>query len=127
MSVLTTHSQRRRAQNRASQRAFRERRERHLKGIEHQLESLNEEHRDLLASYTRQSDEVAKLHERIQELTSELERLRSSNEASFGDMLIPDKFDSIPKSDMVYTGPGFYFNRGVLDMASNMSQSDDRL
>src|SRR5258708_33057856 len=47
---LTSH-QRRRAQNRASQRAFRERKEKHVKGLEHQLEDLHEKHQDLLQSF----------------------------------------------------------------------------
>jgi len=120
---------RRRAQNRASQRAFRERKEKHVKGLEHQLEDLHDKHQDLLSSYSRQADEVSKLNARIQDLTSELEMIRSSNDMSFSELLTPEKFDAIPGSDMMYSGPEFYFDKGVMDPNSEFSlnQLDDAL
>lgn len=74
--------QRRRAQNRASQRAFRERKERHVKGLEHQLELLNEKHQDLLCTYNKQSEGVAKLNRRIAQLTADLKALKASSTPS---------------------------------------------
>jgi AP-1-like transcription factor len=126
---LTSEWQRRRAQNRASQRAFRERKEKHVKGLEHQLEDLHDKHQDLLSSYSRQADEVSKLNARIQDLTSELEMIRSSNDMSFSELLTPEKFDAIPGSDMMYSGPEFYFDKGVMDPNSEFSlnQLDDAL
>ncbi|KIW70721.1 hypothetical protein PV04_02964 [Phialophora macrospora] len=69
---------RRRAQNRASQRAFRERKERHVKGLETQLELLNEKHQDLLCSYNKQSDTMMKLNRKIEKLTADLKALKTS-------------------------------------------------
>ncbi|ETI23778.1 hypothetical protein G647_05584 [Cladophialophora carrionii CBS 160.54] len=68
---------RRRAQNRASQRAFRERKERHVKGLETQLELLNEKHQDLLCSYNKQSDIMMKLNGKIEQLTADLKALKA--------------------------------------------------
>lgn len=121
--------QRRRAQNRASQRAFRERKEKHVKGLEHQLEDLHEKHQDLLQSYSRQADEVAKLNSKIAELASEIDMLRSQSDVSFSELLTPEKFDAVPGSDMLYSGPEYYFDKGVMDENSDFSLShlDDAL
>ncbi|EFQ97130.1 hypothetical protein MGYG_00173 [Nannizzia gypsea CBS 118893] len=59
---------RRRAQNRASQRAFRERKEKHVKGLESQLQALHEQHQSLLQSYNSQANEVESLRKKVQEL-----------------------------------------------------------
>lgn len=75
--------QRRRAQNRASQRAFRERKEKHVKLLEDQLQLLHDQHHSLLHSYSQQTMKVSELNEQIEKLTSELNFLRSSyNELS---------------------------------------------
>lgn len=110
--------QRRRAQNRASQRAFRERKEKHVKGLEHQLEDLHEKHQDLLQSYTRQADEVSKLNGRISELTSELSSLRSGQDQSFSEMLMPDKFD---KFDAFSAHDMIYFDGKAADLDSEFA------
>ncbi|RVX67539.1 hypothetical protein B0A52_08892 [Exophiala mesophila] len=115
---------RRRAQNRASQRAFRERKEKHVKGLEHQLEDLHEKHQDLLQSYTRQADEVTKLNNRIAELTSELGTLRSCQDQTFSEMLMPekfDKFDAFSAQDMIYAGRDGYFDKNVVDLNSEFA------
>jgi len=114
---------RRRAQNRASQRAFRERKERHVKGLEHQLEDLHDKHQDLLQSYTRKADEVSKLNTRISELNSEIEHLRTSSDLSFSDFLTPNKFDAVPGSDMYYAGPECYFDKNAVDLNSDFALS----
>jgi len=119
-----TGSQRRRAQNRASQRAFRERKEKHVKGLEHQLEDLHEKHQDLLQSYTRQADEVGKLNNRIAELTAELNALRSCQDQSFSDMLMPDKFDkfdAFSAHDVLCNGPECYFDKSAVDLNSEFA------
>jgi len=120
---------RRRAQNRASQRAFRERKEKHVKGLEHQLEDLHDKHQDLLQSYSRQADEVAKLNSRIHELSSEIEMLRTQSDVSFSELLTPEKFDAVPGSDMLYSGPEYYFDKGVMESNSDFSLNhlDDAL
>ncbi|ETI20648.1 hypothetical protein G647_06990 [Cladophialophora carrionii CBS 160.54] len=116
---------RRRAQNRASQRAFRERKEKHVKGLERQLEDLHEKHQDLLQSYTRQADEVSKLNGRISELTAELNALRSCQDQSFSEMLMPDKFDKFDAfstpDNMLYNGPECYFDKNAVDLNSEFA------
>jgi len=115
---------RRRAQNRASQRAFRERKEKHVKGLEHQLEDLHEKHQDLLQSYTRQADEVSKLNGRISELTTQLHALRSCQDQSFSEMLLPDKFDkfdAFSAHGMMYNGPDCYFDKNAVDVNSEFA------
>ncbi|OCT50417.1 hypothetical protein CLCR_07239 [Cladophialophora carrionii] len=74
----SVQARRRRAQNRASQRAFRERKERHVKGLETQLELLNEKHQDLLCSYNKQSDIMMKLNGKIEQLTTDLRALKAA-------------------------------------------------
>jgi len=110
--VIPNMHLRRRAQNRASQRAFRQRKEQHVKSLEHQLEDLHEKHQDLLHSYTCQADEVSKLNSRIRELTAEVQALRSTSSSQaqpFSDLLPPDKFDKFDAfscpGDMLYDGP----------------------
>lgn len=73
---------RRRAQNRASQRAFRERKEKHVKGLEFQLEILNEKHQDLQQSYNKQTDNINKLKQRISQLQAALKVMRNSSTSS---------------------------------------------
>ncbi|EFE31370.1 uncharacterized protein ARB_01766 [Trichophyton benhamiae CBS 112371] len=65
---VTSMHLRRRAQNRASQRAFRERKEKHVKGLESQLQALHEQHQSLLQSYNSQANEVESLRKKVQEL-----------------------------------------------------------
>ena len=86
-----------------------------MKGLEHQLEDLHDKHQDLLQSYSRQAGEVSKLNARIQELQTEIDVLRTSNDLSFGDLMTPDKFDAVPGSDMLYSGPEYYFDKGVMN------------
>jgi bZIP transcription factor len=54
-------AQRRRAQNRASQRAFRERKERHVKSLEQQLEDLHQQYEELLHAYEQQKHDYYNL------------------------------------------------------------------
>ncbi|KAL2008311.1 hypothetical protein VTN00DRAFT_8293 [Thermoascus crustaceus] len=150
--VIASMHLRRRAQNRASQRAFRERKEKHVKNLESQLQTLHERHQDLLQSYSRQADEVTRLNEKIKELTTEIDLLRnSSNSSGGGDsgmnnptevfststsggfsdlMLMPDRFDAVPYPDMIYRGPESYFDSRDamrLNTDSTFAQWDDRL
>ncbi|KAL1964124.1 hypothetical protein VTN77DRAFT_7212 [Rasamsonia byssochlamydoides] len=97
---------RRRAQNRASQHAFRERKERHLKNVESQLQNLQGLHHDLLQSYNQQAQEVSRLKERIQELMSEIEKLRNDNASDSQSFDLPATFDMIPYPSMTYTYTG---------------------
>ncbi|OAP63982.1 hypothetical protein AYL99_03209 [Fonsecaea erecta] len=71
---------RRRAQNRASQRAFRERKEKHLRSLKSTLENLAEKHQKLLDSYSQQSEIVAKLKGRVADLYTQLAALSTYSE-----------------------------------------------
>jgi hypothetical protein len=68
-----TPAQRRRAQNRASQRAFRERKERHVKTLEQQLEDVHRQYEELLRAYDWQKEEIFNLRAQVQDLRSENE------------------------------------------------------
>ncbi|KIW89745.1 uncharacterized protein Z519_09902 [Cladophialophora bantiana CBS 173.52] len=116
-TVVPPSKLRRRAQNRASQRAFRERKERHVKGLEYQLETLNEKHQDLLCSYNKQSDSIVRLNRKIAQLQADLDALKfpAPTEQSpptshphlnylhhrhrgNGQKAMPDKFDAFPNA-----------------------------
>ena len=77
--------QRRRAQNRASQRAFRERKEKHVQHLEHELEELETKHQNLSRSYTDLDSRHGKLKQEVKQLRSELESVKSSREGSVND------------------------------------------
>lgn len=77
--------QRRRAQNRASQRAFRERKEKHVQHLEHELEELENKHRTLEKSYTDLDSTHAQLKQEVKQLRSELESVKSSREGSISE------------------------------------------
>lgn len=64
-------AQRRRAQNRASQRAFRERKERHVKNLEQQLDDLHRQYEELLLAYDRQKEDISNLRVELQQVHSE--------------------------------------------------------
>jgi hypothetical protein len=68
---------------------------------------------------------VGKLNGRISELTAELNALRSCQDQSFSDMLMPDKFDkfdafSTPDT-MLYNGPDCYFDKNAVDLNSEFA------
>jgi hypothetical protein len=97
--IKLTFSQRRRTQNRASQRAFRERKEKHVKSLEQQLKDLHEKHQDLLQSHTRQAGAITKLD-------TELQTLQSLNNQSFRVLIRPDKSDE----SKAFSGPDLFYN-----------------
>src|SRR3954447_11082584 len=66
-----TSFQRRRAQNRAAQRAFRERKEKHARDLETQLSALTEKYRVLENSHTELNAAYDKLRKTIELLTQD--------------------------------------------------------
>ncbi|KAJ4360237.1 uncharacterized protein N0V89_000797 [Didymosphaeria variabile] len=94
-----TTSGRRRAQNRAAQRAFRERKEKHARDLEDQLAVLNEKYNKLETSHTDLNAAYEKLRKTIELLTqddgagdddddeSKLSRRRSSNSETLRKLL----------------------------------------
>ncbi|KAH8811707.1 putative AP-1-like transcription factor [Xylogone sp. PMI_703] len=76
--IVSSHvHSRRRAQNRASQRAFRDRKEKHMRELEARLTELEGRHSELTASYDSLQVEYATAKE-------ELDRLRKENDALTG-------------------------------------------
>ncbi len=75
--------QRRRAQNRASQRAFRERKDRHLRSLKATLETLGNKHSKLRESYSQQSEAIVALKGRIAELQSQITTFSVQDEPEY--------------------------------------------
>lgn len=100
-------SQRRRAQNRASQRAFRERKEKHVQHLEHELEELEAKHQNLSRSYTDLDSTYGKLKQEVKQLRNELESVKSSREGSVNENAQPNSnfFDPF-SSDNNFFGSG---------------------
>ncbi len=98
-SVSTSHTQmvqqrliveqRRRAQNRASQRAFRDRKEQHVKNLESELKELGGKYKDLEKSYDSLNSSHNSLKTEMKRLTTENEVLRSTHREGFIDSITP--------------------------------------
>lgn len=95
---------RRRAQNRASQRAFRDRKEKHMRELEQRLAELDTRHTDLSRSYESLQNEYTSVKQELDKLRKEnarLENLSGSSkhysskdwEQSKGEILDPLLFD----------------------------------
>ncbi|KAI9767795.1 MAG: hypothetical protein M1840_005476 [Geoglossum simile] len=110
---------RRRAQNRASQRAFRDRKEKHVKELERRFEELEGKHKALEQSYSELSVSQESLRKEIEELEAENELLRragSVSSGSFRSMLEAQDFENVSlDGSLVYSGPAFYFDSDLLD------------
>lgn len=98
--------QRRRAQNRASQRAFRERKEKHVQHLEHELEELETKHQNLSRSYSDLDSTHAKLKQEVKQLRRELESVKSSREGSVSENAQPNSFFDPFSSDSSFFGAG---------------------
>ncbi|MCJ1366014.1 hypothetical protein MMC16_005139 [Acarospora aff. strigata] len=113
--ALSNMHMRRRAQNRASQRAFRDRKEKHVKDLEHQLEDLGSKHQALLHSYTDLSSANDRLSKEVEKLTAENGSLRSSRDSStFSALLTPNEFEGFNGAESLYPGRAFYYDDGLL-------------
>lgn len=121
---MLTPSQRRKSQNRASQRAFRQRKESHVKNVIKRLEELQEQHRDLMQSYNDEAGKVAELKARVTELSEQLRTAKQyqdnvdSSLASSGSSDVFDEFDESSfwypfrqPVDALYEGEGVYHSR----------------
>jgi AP-1-like factor len=69
--LVLTDSQRRRAQNRAAQRAFRERKEKHARDLEAQLSVLTDKYNKLEVSHSELNAAYEKLRKTIELLTQD--------------------------------------------------------
>jgi len=79
---------RRREQNRRSQRAYRDRKEKQLKILEDQIAQLEAKHQSLLKSYSSQSSEIVKLKSEIEKISNEITALQTASLTK-----PPDDFD----------------------------------
>ncbi|KMQ43866.1 hypothetical protein HL42_5386 [Trichophyton rubrum] len=102
---VTSMHLRRRAQNRASQRAFRERKEKHVKGLESQLHALHEQHQSLLQSYNSQANEVESLRKKVQEL---MKLPNNVHNVQFTDPSTSPVCTSSASASQVFTTPNKY-------------------
>jgi len=93
--AISNMHMRRRAQNRASQRAFRERKEKHVQHLEHQLEDLELKHNKLMKSYSEMDHSNDKLKREVQKLRAEIESMRLSRDRSMTELMAPDAFDQL--------------------------------
>ncbi|KFY55697.1 hypothetical protein V496_06919 [Pseudogymnoascus sp. VKM F-4515 (FW-2607)] len=80
---------RRRAQNRASQRAFRNRKEKHVKEVEARLQELEGKYRDLSESYESLQTEYVVAKQELEKLTAE-ERSQSQSKSPTPRFVLPD-------------------------------------
>lgn len=115
-------AQRRRAQNRASQRAFRERKERHVKNLEQQLDDLHQQYEELLLAYDQQKEDISNLRVELQQghsengptrvpqnspltfaSTSQSQELHSDNDA----LLFPQENRPLPQSQSLTPASSF--------------------
>ncbi|RVX73069.1 hypothetical protein B0A52_02195 [Exophiala mesophila] len=89
--------ERRREQNRSSQRAYRERKERHQKELEEQICQWQQKHQLLTRSYSQQSEEVKRLKAQIDNLNGEIANLQSGLPNLCGSLCqSPQEFDLVP-------------------------------
>lgn len=101
--ALTPHEMKRRAQNRASQRAFRERKRTQAETLQHQVHEMQKTHDELLHSYHNKEEEVSALNDNIRELQHRLQALKaqisepqssSSTSFQFEPVVLDDPFDN---------------------------------
>jgi len=89
--------ERRREQNRSSQRAYRERKDRHQKELEEQIAQWQHKHQLLSRSYTQQTDEVVRLKSQVDQLHGEISQLQSGVPTLCGTLCqSPQEFDLVP-------------------------------
>jgi hypothetical protein len=112
-NALTPHEIKRRAQNRASQRAFRERKRTQAEELQRQVHQIQKTHEELLESYHDKEEEVSTLYESIRELQHRLQALKaqstepqslmSSPSFQFEPVLLDDPFNKW--STAIYQAP----------------------
>ncbi|KAL9006122.1 MAG: hypothetical protein Q9188_001142 [Gyalolechia gomerana] len=101
---------RRRAQNRASQRAFRERKEKHVQHLEHELETLEAKHRELMKSHTNLGETNDKLKQEVESLRLEIRTLKTFGDT--GSLLgspVSNEFDQFEQDGFLDSTNDFTF------------------
>ncbi|MCJ1298855.1 hypothetical protein MMC08_001646 [Hypocenomyce scalaris] len=91
--TISSMHMRRRAQNRASQRAFRERKEKYVQDLQCQLKDLKSRNRKLMQSHTDLDRTNERLQHEVEMLRGELHSSKSSTDQSMGNLLAPGIFE----------------------------------
>lgn len=95
-----TFWQRRREQNRQSQRAYRDRKEKHQRDLEGQIAVWKDKHEKLSKSYAVQTEEVSQLKAQIEDLNTQILSLQSGLPEMWGSLDISQQeFDLVPFYD----------------------------
>ena len=94
-SVVLIQAQRRRAQNRASQRAFRERKEKHASDLQQQLNELEAKHKELLDSYEKLDATNAKMAEEMECLRQRIAALQTPDGSDLSELSINGFFECL--------------------------------
>ncbi|KAL8742277.1 MAG: hypothetical protein Q9190_005217 [Brigantiaea leucoxantha] len=118
---LTPAQTRRKAQNRAAQRAFRERKERHVKDLEGKLNSVNAHNSNLVA-------ELAKLRREYEKVTTQNEMLRATSAPNHLAHQNPSNQAARPQSPLpgpLHYSPGSF--HAALSMDHTEGSSDQRV
>ncbi|KIV95965.1 hypothetical protein PV10_03552 [Exophiala mesophila] len=97
--ALAYRQMRRRAQNRASQRAFRDRKEKYIRHLKQQIQILSQQHDTLMESATRQTALVTTLGRRLIELETRLRETRKRQQEKTDG---PGDDDAIPLFDLQF-------------------------
>jgi hypothetical protein len=100
--LLPTITQKRREQNRISQRAFRERQEQHRKRLEEQIAHWEQQLQLLTRSHSQQTEEVARLKAQIEQLNNVVSQFLGV--ATLGGSP-QQEFDLVPLFDADALGP----------------------
>ncbi|KAI4198575.1 MAG: hypothetical protein LQ346_002728 [Caloplaca aetnensis] len=102
---------RRRAQNRASQRAFRERKEKHVQQLEQELGTLEAKHHDLQKSHSNLGEANDKLKQEVEQLRSEIRTLKTVGDGSsvLGSSPVSNDFDPFEQDGLFDAAGDFAF------------------
>lgn len=92
--------QRRREQNRQSQRAYRDRKDKHQRELEAQIAGWKQKHEKLTKSYATQAEQVSQLKAQVEDLNSQIVSLQSGLPEMWGHIdQSQQDFDLVPFYD----------------------------
>lgn len=113
ISTMLICQQRRRAQNRASQRAFRDRKEKHVKELEHKLQELEDKHSSLSQSHETLQQEYSNTKKQLAKVLEENESLRDPTSRTSNPLLSPaESFDPGKEDIELFNEPFFFDSAG---------------
>ena len=95
--IMLTTCQRRREQNRQSQRAYRDRKEKHQRDLEGQVSDWKQKHEKLVRSCSVQTAEICQLKAQVAELNAQLQAIQESFGSETWSTSSPQNdFDMVP-------------------------------